>query len=449
MLRPRTTAVIATLVALCAFGLYLATMAPSIVWAFSGEDSGDLAAAVATWGIPHPTGYPLYILLGGLFSHLIPIGQLAFRLNLMSASCTAAGCALVFLTVLRLGGRRADLKPAVLYIAAACAALALATSRTIWTQSIITEVYALELLFSAAIAFLLASDLHDRRQLYLLAFVAGLSLTHHTTIVFSLAGAAAAVSLRWRRRLLDPALLLRLAALFALPLLLYLLLPLRASQHPASNWGDPSSAGRFIDVVTGAPYRYLIDHNLLHAVRAVPAVLRLAFSQFAWWVIPIAVYGAVSLFESDNPYVLYLVVVAVLSAGFLSGYHAAGREVYLLQAYVVVSIGFGYGLIVAARLISDAMHDGSPRRLTWMFGVFGLATVVPWAVMGLHDFNLRHDWQALTYAENTLFTAPPGATIFTDTDEKTFALWYVQRALHDRRDVTVVDTRFRDPEHQR
>jgi hypothetical protein len=53
-----------------------------------GGDSGELAAAVATGGVIHPPGYPLYALLGNLFV-LLPHGTLAWRMNLMSAACDA------------------------------------------------------------------------------------------------------------------------------------------------------------------------------------------------------------------------------------------------------------------------------------------------------------------------------------------------------------------------
>ena len=53
-------------------------------------DSGELVAAVATLGIPHPTGYPLYVLLGKLWTLLVPIGSIAFRMSLMSAACAGA-----------------------------------------------------------------------------------------------------------------------------------------------------------------------------------------------------------------------------------------------------------------------------------------------------------------------------------------------------------------------
>src|SRR2546428_11422613 len=65
-------------------------------------DSGELVTAVHLLGIPHPSGYPLYILLGKLWTVLIPTGSIAFRMSLFSASAAAAACSLLFLLCRRL-----------------------------------------------------------------------------------------------------------------------------------------------------------------------------------------------------------------------------------------------------------------------------------------------------------------------------------------------------------
>src|SRR4051794_26172736 len=75
--------------------VYLRTMCRTI---YVG-DSGELAAAVHVLGIPHPPGYPLYVLLGKLFSMLVPIGKPALRLNIFSAVCASASAVFLFLTL--------------------------------------------------------------------------------------------------------------------------------------------------------------------------------------------------------------------------------------------------------------------------------------------------------------------------------------------------------------
>ena len=53
-------------------------------------DSGELVTAVYLLGIPHPTGYPLYVLLGKLWTIVVPLGSIAFRMSLFSSACAAA-----------------------------------------------------------------------------------------------------------------------------------------------------------------------------------------------------------------------------------------------------------------------------------------------------------------------------------------------------------------------
>ncbi|NJL71573.1 MAG: DUF2723 domain-containing protein [Candidatus Competibacteraceae bacterium] len=63
-----------------AFAVYWFTLAPTV----SGEDSGELIIAAHTLGVAHPSGYPLWCLLGKLFT-FIPFGSIAWRVNLLSA----------------------------------------------------------------------------------------------------------------------------------------------------------------------------------------------------------------------------------------------------------------------------------------------------------------------------------------------------------------------------
>src|SRR2546428_12590155 len=82
-------------------------------------DSGELVTAVHLLGIPHPSGYPLYVLLGKLWTLLIPLGSVAFRMSLFSAACAAGACAALYGL-----GRGLSLRPAAAAFGAAMLALA-------------------------------------------------------------------------------------------------------------------------------------------------------------------------------------------------------------------------------------------------------------------------------------------------------------------------------------
>lgn len=92
----RNSLLIALMVCLFSFLVYLKTLAPTI----TGGDSGELITAAYTLGIPHPPGYPTWCLLGKLFSYL-PFGSVAYRLNVMSAFWGALAVGLLYLIILR------------------------------------------------------------------------------------------------------------------------------------------------------------------------------------------------------------------------------------------------------------------------------------------------------------------------------------------------------------
>jgi len=81
--------------------VYIRTLAPA-VYPF---DSAELATASHVLGIIHAPGYPLYLILGKLFS-LLPIGNVAYRMNLMSAVFGAATSVTTFLVLVELTRRR-------------------------------------------------------------------------------------------------------------------------------------------------------------------------------------------------------------------------------------------------------------------------------------------------------------------------------------------------------
>ena len=109
--------VIALPVFLLALGLYGMTLAPTVVTVF--DDSLELQLVTYMLGIAHPPGYPLYTLLGWLFTRL-PLGDVAYRVNLMSAVFGALTVALVYLIGLELvvgssepqKGHKTDIRPA-------------------------------------------------------------------------------------------------------------------------------------------------------------------------------------------------------------------------------------------------------------------------------------------------------------------------------------------------
>src|SRR2546427_6946222 len=239
--------------ALAALWAYALTLSPTVAWVNLGEDSGDLLAASVTLGIPHPTGYPLFVLLGRVAT-LLPLGSLAFRINLIAALAAAASVYFVVRLACALapeGARGAG----GAFCAAACALL-YASSRGAWSQSVLAEVYTLNAAFLGAILWLLveAEREGDLRRLLLAAYLFGLGLTNHLLL---LAVSPALLVVTWRlaheRRIgLLGAVLLPVLIFWGVTLDLFL--PVRAAQNPEVSWGAPSTPGQLWWVLSGAQY---------------------------------------------------------------------------------------------------------------------------------------------------------------------------------------------------
>src|ERR687890_465462 len=228
--------------------LYIGTLAPTVLpyGAPDTLDSPMLQAEVAVLGVGHPTGYPTYIMLTHLFTYL-PIGDLAYRVNLASAIYGAVAVFAVYLAGLRLGGRP---------VAAASGALAFGLSGAFWSQAVIAEVYTFEALLVALVILfaLLWRDRRGDRYLLITALLVGLSLTHHLTSVLLVPAVLAFVFLTDRRVFSRMGLMLKSLGLFLLGLLPLLYLPVRALMHAPLNEADPSTPWRFLLLVTGGSF---------------------------------------------------------------------------------------------------------------------------------------------------------------------------------------------------
>jgi len=216
---------VAALVALVGLTAYLSGVAPDVLYA----DGGELQAAGIAGGIAHPSGYPTFILLGQGFGKLLP-GIPAWRMNVMSAGCGAAGLGLFALVLAELGlSTAAVLAGAVIYGA----------SFTYWRNALGAEVYTLAIaLFLLALWRTLVA-LRTRRldDACAAAYFMGLAVTGHLVfgppVVLMATGVALSLPLSGGRRLGAWTLLV---AAFAIGLSPYAYLAFADRQFTATNY---------------------------------------------------------------------------------------------------------------------------------------------------------------------------------------------------------------------
>lgn len=445
--RGRLTAAIPVGLFLFPFSVYLATLAPSITWQHDGADGGDLIAAAYTLGIPHPTGYPLYVLLARGFTFL-PWGDIAYRVNLMSAFFAAATVPLVYLASLTLlrppspSVRWSDGMAA--QVAATTTALAFAFSPVFWSQAVIAEVYTLNAFFVALTIYLLARVGTGALPLYPLAFFYGLSLGNHLSMLLLLPSALFLV--RWGefRRWLKPKTWAIALACFLLGLSVYLYLPLRAAQHPPINWGDPHTGASFAWLVSAQLYRrFVFALPWKYVPGRVSAWLSLLVQQFGWWGLFLALLGLWFWWREDRTFCGFLAAFVVFSSIYAIGYNTTDSYVYLIPAFLATALWVGKGVHCA--LVALWEFPGrrvKPASLRLAFLLSGCAfLLLPFLSLAANygALDLSSDRTASEYGATVLGALPANAIVIADTDPHTFALWYFRYAEGIRPDVVILN----------
>src|SRR5688572_23602549 len=143
--------IIALCLTVAALGLYSLTLAPTVLEA----DAGEFQFVPWLPGIAHPTGYPLYVMAGWAWSHLLPVGEVAWRMNLLSAVFAAVTVGLVYgLARCLLDIALPALPLPARSLGGGLAAATVAVTATFWSQALVAEVYTLHTLLVTAILWL-------------------------------------------------------------------------------------------------------------------------------------------------------------------------------------------------------------------------------------------------------------------------------------------------------
>jgi len=430
----------ALVVAVAAGTLYFLTAARDLVVG----DSPDLITAAVILGVPHPPGYPLFTMLGHLFS-LLPIGSLAFRVNLLSVTCDALTVGIVFLTAVRLSGSR---------LAATVAALILALNPLFWSWSLVAEVFSLNnFLASLVIYFLVVWHERPERMwaLLLASFTTGLGFSNHHTI--ALLGPAIFFSVwrcratLWKRPLTIPLAL----AVFLFGLLPYAYIPWAAARHPAWNWGNVASFSDLLKLVSRQQYGGL---RLIGAAYSGGSVwLRIATLCFSFGAVTgsLALLGLIRAYRSCRWYFWF----SLLAFGFTGllfaiisdlNLESATSAAWVLQRFfllpeVAVAPLVGFGVLLVADVIASSTPIAHGKRLIPVAGALGVVILVM-LFTKYQQIDLSHNHIARNYGEDVLASLEPNSLLFVQGDPYLFPLAYLTSVEKVRPDVRLIATRL-------
>ena len=345
------------LVSIMALTVYILTLAPTVTFI----DSGELTAVCATLGIAHPTGYPLYTLIGRLFLILPLSTDKAFQLNLLSALFAALTVFFMYLLMCHLMGYRGGgthtsapgkiPRPLILCIAAA-SALLLGYSQTFWAQALVTEVYSLHAFFIAAVTLCVLkakgggqADEEQSTGFYVLfAFLFGLGMANHMTLIVL---APACVYLLVAREGLKRLATFTFPVLFPpflLGLSVYLYLPIRSAVQPVLDWGNPETVGNLLRHLSGKQYQVWMFSSLDIATKQLALFFATFPGQFGPFFIPVAMVGLWRLYRRERRILWFTVSVFVVDLLYAINYDIHDIESYFLPCYVMTAIWIGLGL---------------------------------------------------------------------------------------------------------
>jgi hypothetical protein len=404
--RSRQATVAAVGVFVVALLIYLRTLLPGP----SFGDWGEMQLLPTLLGVPHPTGYPLYMLLGKAFS-LLPIGSPAYRADLLSAFAAAGAAGTAVLVSTRLGAR-----PMI----AAVAGLSLAVSGTLWLEATFSEMNGLHL-------FLMALVLHRAlvwraerrpRDLLLGGLLAGLSVSNHMLAITVVPIVIVFVIIDARRTLIErPALLAQAALLFLAGTSLYLLIPLRALAGPPAVYDSLLTWEGVSSLITGAQFRGDMHFGSLDslgtAVRAVPGVLAQFEQRADLAFLAGGLIGGAVLFVRQRWAAALLLIIA-LSNVYVFANYVGNLEHYLLVSWLIVAIWLSIAAEAMVAAIASLLGANAARTQVVLL-VLPLAIAVGnWAT---HDQSANQVGEQ--FATGMFARLPPNAVLLTYWDALT------------------------------
>ena len=419
------------------------TIALSAIFAFQAcptfyfWDSAELTAAIAGKGIPHPPGFPLYLIVAAAVSQVVPL-RMAMLLPLLSSFLAAVAIGVIYLAIVRFASRsnfnRSDGRWAALF-----GSLILCLSYSITAQATRAEVYALQLLIYA-VFFLLSTDLiftadssnNGFRKILIIYLIIGLGLANH---ILTAAMLIPATVLLTYRKMNSKRLALSVLSLM-IPLTAYFYLMLLARNSPTQNWGDPSTIDRLIDVVTAAEFdKSAAAFALPHIYENSSFALDLIYRQLGPIFSALAFLGLITAAIRDRRCFIFLSLILlgnIMSTIFNEIYYYENLDIHgYLTAGLISAAFFG----VRGLLAIGGYFRGRVKSLVIL--LIGTAGVAIGAAPHIGKASLSGNISAERLARTLAAECDTGAILFCSSYNTYFIIQALQ-AEHFRPDIRLI-----------
>lgn len=456
------------------FFWYLYTLFPTIY----GGDTGELIVSAHILGIPHAPGYPLYNLLAKSTELLIPWGNPAYHINLLSALLGAATLVLFYKLMILITAEQHVSFAAALY---------LCFMPIFHEQSIVAEVFMLNACIAVALILIAVRIKGAGRLWYAAFFLYGLGMGNHHTLILiipalhvliqpqkkhiifliyiisfltvfsSIKGGVAlyliliAVFYIYRP---FPASVWRMVVVcglwFMLGLSVYLYLPIRARVNPAINFGDPDTLSSFWAVLTRREFGSFQLHPTALYARSVVASWGQMLGYMATMIKNIGLPGLliscggmlIAAFSGTRLlFVLLLFIIPgplfILFSNLSPNTLALWRlERFHLIPLIAQIMFFGIACGWLIRSIRSKLH----LRLWHEYSMLGI--IILFCVYPLDRFaHSRTHFYLRDFGNNLLKSVEPQGRLILDTklfDEFGSSLAYASLVEGKRSDITII-----------
>ena len=430
--------------------IYTITLCPTVFW----WDSGELIANIAVLGIPHRPGFPIYVLLGKLFS-LLPLWGFALKVNFLSSLFAAFSLAIfykIFRESINLFFPEMAKKRGLVLLSGFSFILVFGFTYSFWIQAVRAEVYSLNVLFFSLLLFSSILYLKEGKlkHIYLFFFLLGLGLgNHHLSLLSTIPAFLILFLIFAPRSLLHLKKIFFYALFWLLGLSDYLYLPIRSLSHPALAWGEvksiSSSASSVfaLDTIKNLNLEFLSD-----ITTDLSQIFSLFSDQLTFLCFAISLLGLFLLFRHNRKLLTFLLlliggncaVVIFMTTECIST--SPDLHGYLIFSIFALAFFYGIGVFFILNEIRHsswfdfAHHKSVIRHLVLI--VFGAISLIP---MFKHypEANLSDNRIAHNYGLSVISDLDSNSVLFADNVNLNFILRELCYAEGVRKDVTVLD----------
>ena len=425
--------------------IYIHNLSSSIY----GGDSGDIATAVITNGVAHPSGYPLQTMLGILFLKIPIEATPAWKIGLVSSLFSSLTLLLIYKTTVELTKSK---------LFGILTALSVAFTYSFWLYAEVIEVFALNSFFISALIYLTIKYLQNKKTKFLiiLALTIGLSLTNNQSIIILFPFIELSIVISNWKILLDIKTIFKCILFLVAGLTPYLYVLLSAQNDPEMNWGFAKNWENFWFLVTRQYYGWGGGVNTIKMHYTIENIILRMGVYFDYWksyINPLApvliILGIVQLIINKKILIVFFLLSSFLFVGplfmifagsdFQSYLGLATIERFIISNILISFLFLPFGVISIENIIRSIRMVRKPIKHILpkiVPVVFSLIPIVSF-IINFKRTDLSKVYVGDSLAVDVLSNLPENSVLMLRNDTLAFNTIYYQQAYNYRKDVMI------------